>query len=151
MVSPELLRRYKFFAGLSIDQIITLAKTANEAAVEAEHVFFHEGEQLSRFYILLEGTVAITIELPRHDKETVLSTLGPGDVFAWSGLVPPHETTAGAKALTPCRVVSFDCKEIRRSFETDWHLGYIMMQGAAQTVRQRLRALRMETLAYFAE
>ncbi|HIC89596.1 MAG TPA: Crp/Fnr family transcriptional regulator [Anaerolineae bacterium] len=151
MVSPELLRRYPFFAGLDMDQITILARSADEVTVETGHYFFHEGEELSSFYIILEGAVAIVFELPQHDREIVISTLGPGDVFAWSGLVPPHSSTASGKALTWCRVLSFDCREIRKSFEEDWHFGYLMMEKAAQVIRGRLRDLRIESLAYLAE
>jgi CRP-like cAMP-binding protein len=119
--------------------------------VEAGRYFFHEGEEVCCFYIVLEGAVAIVIELPRQDRETVVSTLGPGDVFSWSGLVSPHKATASGKALTSCRVLSFDCQEIRQSFETDWHFGYLIMEKAAQVIRERLKDLRIEWLAYFIE
>ena len=62
------------------------------------------------------------------------------------GLVPPHETTASGRALTACRVVRFDCRRIRESFEADPRFGYLMMEKMAQTVRQRLRDLRIEAL-----
>ena len=35
MVSPELIRRYPFFAGLSYEQIVTLAKAADAPLVPA--------------------------------------------------------------------------------------------------------------------
>jgi hypothetical protein len=37
MVSPELIRRYPFFAGLDYDQLVKLAKVAQEYKVEAGH------------------------------------------------------------------------------------------------------------------
>jgi CRP-like cAMP-binding protein len=151
MVSPELLRRYPFFAGLSIDQITTLAKAANEMTVEPGHYFFREGEELCCFYMVIEGAVAIVIELPYQGKEVVTSTVGPGEVFAWSGLVPPHNAVASGKALVPCRVIAFDCRELRKSFEEDCRFGYLMMQKAAQVIRERLRDMRIESLAHFAE
>lgn len=149
MVSLELLRWYPFFAGLTREQLLTLARAGGEVAGHEGHYFFHEGEELDHFYIILEGAVAIVIELPEQDKEVVISTVGPGEVFGWSGLVPPHDATAAAKAVTPCRVVAFDCLDLRRHFEEDYRFGYLMMQKAAQVIRQRLRDTRIQSLAYY--
>jgi CRP/FNR family cyclic AMP-dependent transcriptional regulator len=150
MVSPELIRRYPFFAGLSIDQIVTLAKVADEEMVETGHYFFKERDELRHFYIVLEGAVGIVIELPEQDKEVVTSTVGPGEIFAWSALVPPYNSTAGAKALAPCRVVRFDCDELEKVFEEDCRFGYLMTRKAAQVIRERMRDLRIESLAFIA-
>jgi len=164
MVSPELIRRYPFFAGLSMDEITLLARAASEKSVEAGHTFFREGDQLDHFYLAVEGAIGIVIELPERDvehkiseqftgtfrtRDVVISTVGPGDVFGWSGLVPPHKATAGAKALTPCRVLSFDCRDLHEKFEEDCRFGYLMMQKAAQVIRGRLRDTRIQSLADF--
>jgi len=166
MVSPELIRRYPFFAGLEHEHIVTLANAADEVTVEEGHYFFREGEELCCFYVVMEGAVAILVELPDqevehslagqltgeiHTREVVISTVGPGEVFAWSGIVPPHKATAMAKALTPCRVIAFDCKQLLKAFEEDHHFGYLMMQKAAQVIRDRLRDTRIQSLAYVAE
>ena len=162
MISPEVLRRYPFFARLSMDQISTLAKLAKEETVETDHFFFREDEDINNFYLILEGAVAIVFELPERDvkhkisdqferklktRDVVVSTVGPGDVFAWSALVPPYKATAGAKAVTPCRVIAFECKELIKEFETDCAFGYVMTQKAAQVIGERLRDLRIESLS----
>lgn len=166
MVSPELIRRYPFFAGLDYDNIIKLAKVADEKTTETGHCFFHEGDELTVFYLVLEGAVAIVLEVPDHDveqqiagqltgelktKDVTVSTVGTGDVFGWSGLIPPHTATASARAITSCRVVVFDCKKLRRIFEEDCYLGLVMAQKGAQVIRDRLRDMRIESLAHLAE
>ncbi len=164
MISPEILRRYPFFARLAPEQINVLAKMAKEETVETEHIFFREEEDLDHFYLVLEGAVAIVFELPERDvehkisdqfarklqtRDVVISTVGPGEVFGWSGLVPPHKATAGSKAVTPCRVVAFDCKALLKAFDEDCSFGYIMTQKAAQVIGERLRDLRIESLAAY--
>lgn len=120
MVSTELIRRYLFFAGLSYGHLVTLSKVADEETADAGHCFFHEGDELSNFYLVVEGAVAIVLEVPDQGveqqiagqltgelktKDVTVSTVGTGDVFGWSGLIPPHKATAGAKAIMPCRVL----------------------------------------------
>jgi CRP-like cAMP-binding protein len=166
MISPEILRRYPFFARLSIEQLNKLAELANEEIVETDHFFFHEENELDHFYLVLEGAVAIVFELPERDvehkisdqflrklktKDVVTSTVGPGELFGWAGLVPPHCANAGAKALTPCRVIAFDRNELLKNFDEDPRFGYLMMQRTAQAISGRLRDLRIESLAYAIE
>ncbi|MGD2157127.1 MAG: cyclic nucleotide-binding domain-containing protein, partial [Anaerolineales bacterium] len=143
MVSPEILRRYPFFAGLSIDRINKLAKVGEEKSFEEEHYFFYEDQKLTHFYLNLEGTIAIVLEVPKRDvehkvseqfsrtlltKDIIISTIGPGEMFGWSGLVPPHKATASAKAQTDCRVITFDCDKLLDVFVEDCEFGYTMAQ-----------------------
>ncbi|MFN2187152.1 MAG: cyclic nucleotide-binding domain-containing protein [Candidatus Promineifilaceae bacterium] len=166
MVSAELLRRYPFFAGLSHEYLTRLAKISDEISVDAEHYFFHEEEDLDKFYLTLEGAIAIVIELPEKDvqhkvseqflrelktKDVIVSTVGSGDIFGWSGLVPPYKSTAGAKAVTDCRVVAIQSQELRNLFEEDCKFGLVMTQKAAQIIRERLRDLRTETLSFIVQ
>jgi CRP-like cAMP-binding protein len=163
MISPELLRRYPFFAGLSHEEIVSMAKVGSAIHVEAGHFFFHENDQLDNFYLVVEGAVAIVIEVPDQDvehklsgqltgdlqmKDVVISAIGPGEVFGWSALVPPHGATTSAKATTPSHVIAFDCRELLQIFEDDCRFGYLMTQKAAQIIRERLRAMRIESLAH---
>ena len=162
MISPEIIRRYPFFAGLDEDQIVALAQVADEITVDAGYYFFHEEDELNTFYLVVEGEVAVIIEVPDQDveqkvsgqlmgklktKDIIISTVGPGEVFAWSGLVPPHKATGSAKTNGTCRVLAFDGLQLREKFEEDCRFGYLMMQKVAEVSRGRLRDLRIESLA----
>jgi CRP-like cAMP-binding protein len=163
MVSPELLRRYPFFAGLTHENIVTMANLAEELSVDTGQYFFHADEDICCLYLTLEGGVGIVIEAPNHEieqavsdqllgavktRDVVVSTVGPGEVFGWSALVPPHTATASAKALTPCRVVSFRCADLFKVFEEDCRFGYLVMQKATQIVRGRLHDMHIQSLAF---
>jgi CRP-like cAMP-binding protein len=156
------MRKYTFFTGLNADYKATLAKSAVEFSVDEGHYFFHEGDILDHFYLVLEGTVAIVIAIPDRDevqtltrqltgnlknRDVTVSTVRPGNIFGWSALIPPHKSTAGAKAQMPCRVVSFDCEKLRPLCDEDHEFGHLMTQKAAQVIRERLRDMRMESLA----
>jgi CRP-like cAMP-binding protein len=151
MVSPELIRRFPFFSGLTIEQITKLAKAGDEVSVERDHYFHREGEELDKMYMIEEGEVQVVTSMPQRDREIVLNTLGTGDLFGWSALVPPFVATASAKSVTPCKFIAFDAKELLDEFESDAHFGFVMMRKIAQLVRDRLNAIRIETLAYLIE
>jgi CRP/FNR family transcriptional regulator, cyclic AMP receptor protein len=151
MISPEILRRYPYFAGLDADRLVLLARTAQENTAVAGEYFFREGDALDKIYIVVEGEVVIVATLPSKGREVVVSTINVGEIFAWSGLVPPYEATSSAKAVTACRVIAFDCPQLRSRFDEDCSLGYMMMLRLAQVMRDRIRDMRMETIACLAE
>lgn len=151
MVSPELLRRYQFFAGLKPDHLTTLAKNADELYVAAGDYLFREGDELDRFYLLTEGEISILIELREKQQEIITSTIRPVEVFAWTALIPPHQSTAAAKAESDSRVVGFDCEALRAIFAEDHEFAYLLTQRAAQGYRERLRDMRIETMALYVQ
>jgi len=165
MVAIELLRRYPFFAGFTREQIDDLARVAVEESVLAGHQFVHEGERLTNFFLVLEGTVGINIKVPDREIEQSLtrqitndlitrdvkvSTVGEGEVFGWSALIPPNRSTANVKALTSCRVLVFDYQELQPIIDEDCCFGHLLTMKAAQTIRDRLRDKRVEMVVEFA-
>lgn len=161
MVSPELIRRYPLFAGLSLEEITILAQAAQEMSVAAGRYFFREGDELDHFYIVVEGKVGIMIDVPDPTvrqtvsrqltgklitREVVVATVETGEVFAWSALIPPHRATSSARALSAGRVIAFDCHMLRNIFEGNYRFGYQTMLKIALVIRDRLRAMRLEAI-----
>lgn len=161
MISGELLRRYPFFSGFTPKQIDHLAKAAREESVVAGHQFISEGEQLTNFFLVLEGTVGIMIKVPDRDFEQSLTrqitntlitrdvtviTVGEGEVFGWSAIIPPNLSTASVKALNSCRVLVFDYLKLQPYIDEDCCFGHLLTLKAAQIIRDRLRDKRVEIL-----
>lgn len=162
MVPLELLRRYPFFAGFTRDQLDDLARVAEEITVEADHQFISEGERLTRFYLVLEGTIGIIIKIPDREyvqtltrqitndlitRDVTVSTVAEGEVFGWSALIPPNLATAIVKSLTPSRVMAFDYKQLQPIIAEDCCFGHLLTLKAAQIIRDRLRDAHIESLA----
>ena len=148
MVSPEVIRRYPYFSGISIERINMLANITEEIECEQGQYFHNEGEEIDKVYILVEGEVSLVTSLPQQDKEVVINTLGTGDVFGWTSLLPPYTAGAGAKTITDCKLVEFSASKLRTKFEDDYQFGYLMMIKIAQIIRERLDSIVIETLAY---
>ena len=151
MVSPELIRRYKYFSSISLEQLNMLASIAEEVEFEAGHYFHHEGDDIRKVYIVVEGDISLITSLPQQDKEVVINTMGAGDVFGWTSLLPPYTAGSGAKSASKCKLIEFESAKLREKFEGDYEFGYLMMMKIAQIIRERLDAIVMETLAYQAE
>ena len=162
MISPHSFNVYPFFASLDLGYKRILAEAAKRVSVKPGYCFFREGEELDRFYLVVHGETAIYIEVPDHNVEQtvtmqlthdlatediIVSTARPGEIFGWSALIPPHKSTAGAKATKPSHVIEFNCENLRPIFKTDNRFAYLMTLKAAQITRQRLRDRRVEMLA----
>ena len=165
MISVELLRRYPFFAGFTREQIDDLARVAREGSFLAGHQFIAGGERLTNFYLVLEGTVGITIKVPDMEikqsltrqitndlitRDVTVSTVGEGEVFGWSAIIPPNLPTANVKALSSCRVLVFDYQELQPLIDQDCCFGHLLTLKAAQIIRDRLRDKRVESLGELA-
>ena len=57
MISPELLRRYPFFGGLTDAQISGIAMIADEVGFMKGDLIGEQGKPASKFYLLTEGSV----------------------------------------------------------------------------------------------
>jgi CRP-like cAMP-binding protein len=148
MVSPDLIRRYPYFSGISIGQLNMLANIAEEVEADAGQYFHHEGDDIDKVYIIVEGEVSLVTSLPQQEKEVVINTIGAEEVFGWTSLLPPFTAGAGARANTKCKLIEFNASELREKFEEDYEFGYLMMMKIAQIIRARLDSIVIETLAY---
>jgi CRP-like cAMP-binding protein len=128
-----------------------MAEITHEEKVDTGHTFLREGQEVTHLYLVVNGSVNVHIELPTREREIIISAVGPGRVFAWSALVPPHKATASVRATAPCHVLAIDCQQLREAFEEDPRFGHIMMTKAAQITRDRIANMNIEMLAYLAE
>lgn len=159
MVSTELLRRYQFFAGLNSEQIANLAELAEEVTVEAESYLFAEEEELAYLFLVLEGRIAVTLNLPEvgnraviaspaaKKREVTVGMVGVGEMCAWAALVPPYKAISNAKTLTPCRILTLNANELRGLFEQEPRFGYHMLVRIVQIARDHIQELHYESLA----
>lgn len=152
MVSPELLRRYNFFSGLSDTQLKALAMLADEVNYAKGEMIFEECAEATHLYILLEGNVDLFYRSaeefhPTTHKDFHVGEINPGEVFGISALLEPYALNATAKAAQDCRVVTLNAKELRGLMEKDQDLGYRMMTHTARALMERLGAVRVQLAA----
>ena len=151
-------------AGFRVVDLGVDVSTEQFMAALKEHSPFVLG--MSCLLTATTGELGKVIELPEKDvqhkvseqflrelktKDVIVSTVGSGDIFGWSGLIPPYRATAGAKAVTDCSVVAVQIQELRDLLEEDCAFGLALTLKAAQIIRERLRDLRTETLSFIVQ
>ncbi|NPV14792.1 Crp/Fnr family transcriptional regulator [candidate division WOR-3 bacterium] len=146
------LRGIEGFERLDEEELERIARIARLNSVKAGELIDVQGEPATKFYILVSGRLAVILTLDfgvAHQTYQVL-TLGPGQMFAWSGLVGNPHYTAGSRAITDCSYLEFDVKELERLFDEDPRLGYVMMRLVARTIASRLRQMQLQLAQQYA-
>ena len=114
----KLLAAQPFLKGLSKQQIELLANNALEVEFPAGRIIFKEKSEANRFYLILEGAVALESEVKDRGRITI-QTLGPGDDLGWSWLFPPFYVHLSARALKPTKTIFFYGTRLREQCDQD--------------------------------
>lgn len=94
-----LLSKVPLFAGLGTNDLRDVGRLADEVSVRAGKVLTKEGTSAEEFFVVLEGTVAIS----RGGKR--LREMGPGDFFGELAMLGRVPRTATATATTSARLL----------------------------------------------
>jgi CRP/FNR family cyclic AMP-dependent transcriptional regulator len=149
MISPELLRRYPFFGGLTEAQLSGIAMIADETGFTKGTVFGEEGKPSTKFYLLTEGAVDLLYSGGGEGRisNALVGEVAPGEAFALSALVEPYRLTASLKAAEDVCAVAVDAAGLRAMCEVDARLGYLLMRNLARTAMERLDGARIQLAA----
>jgi CRP-like cAMP-binding protein len=149
MISPEQLRRYPFFAGLTADQLRGIAMISDEVSYPAKTLIFREGEEAQYLYVLVKGEVELLYSGGNEGDiaDTFVGSIVQGEVFGISTMVGPFHLTASAKSEGLVETIKIEAAGLRAMCEVDHGLGYILMQHLAQALTQRLHEARIQLAA----
>lgn len=149
MVSPELLRRYPFFALLDDEQLQAIAMIAQEKSYPKGALLVKENTTATCLALLIEGDVDLIFSGGGEGAicNALVGSIAPGEAYGVSSLIEPYRYTATAKATVPVKVIEIDGLALRAQVEKDWKLGHIMMRNVAIAVLERLRYTQVELAA----
>jgi CRP-like cAMP-binding protein len=152
MISPELLRRYPFFAFLDEAQLQAVAMLSEESEVEDGAPVFESGKPAEALCLLIEGSldlyyVVADREDPGLKKEFFLHEFSAGDIFGISALIEPYIYTASVRATAASRVVKMNGAGLRALSELDAKVSAGLMKAAAKAAMERLNDTRVQLAA----
>ncbi len=152
MISPELLRRYPFFAFLEEAQLRAVAMLSEEIEVEDGALVFDSGKPAEALCLLTEGSldlyyVVVDREDPDLKKEFFLNEFSAGEVFGISALIEPYTYTSSVRATKASRVVKMDAAGLRALSELDAKLSAGLMKAVAKAAMERLQDTRVQLAA----
>jgi len=140
MVSPEALRFFPLFANQDTEMLAQIAMLAEEKIVKAGQQLFFEGEVAKSLYLVLDGSVILTMNMGEKGDQKVeeLEPLGKREVIGWSSIVKPHIYKMGAYTNQDSRLIHFNGEKLRNLFDENPSFGYYFIQKIAEVIGERL-------------
>jgi len=149
MISPELLRRYPFFALLNDEQLKAIAMIAEEKTYPKETLLLKENTTASKLILLLEGDVDLIYSGGGEGaiSNALVGSIAPGEMLGVSSLIEPYTYISSARATIPVKVIEIDGPAVRALMQVDKLLGYALMRNVATAVLERLKYTQVELAA----
>lgn len=149
MVSPELLRRYPFFASLDEGQLQAIAMLGQEKQYIQGAIIIQEETPAEKLMLLLEGDVDLIYSGGGEGAvvNALVGSIAAGEILGVSSLIPPYRYICSARNNVPVRVIEFEARPLREMMEKDSRLGYVLMANTAAAVLERLKYTQVELAA----
>ena len=141
----ETIDAHPFFHGLEPGLITEVAAHALELSFSTDAIIAREGTPAKSFYLVIEGKVALEVVAADHPQLTV-QTVGPGEVFGWSWLVPPHRWRFDVRALKASRVIALDGERLRHALGRRPEWGYEFLIRFLPVLAERLENTQIQLM-----
>ncbi len=142
MPSPtaiELLRAQAIFAGLDDHELALVSELCREQRFVSGEFVFREGEIGDRLFLIIEGSVRITRQIPGSGEEA-LAVLKPGTLFGEMAVLDhgPRSTDAVANSEVVCLTIYRSDFELLLQRQRD--LAVTVLWAVIRLLSKRLRA-----------
>ena len=137
-IEVDLIRRVPVFSAIEPAKQKLLCFSSERLTYEAGDVIFREGDAPDAAYVVIDGTVEITIQTPGGPR--VVNTLGQSDVVGETAIFGEVLRTATATAKTRIEALRV-CKDlflnvVRENAEAAMQLNRILATRLANTTAQ---------------
>lgn len=137
----SVLATHPFLAGMSKPHLELLAGESMLMEFRENNIIFREGQLANRFYLLLEGEVALESSASEKDGvSSLIEIIRARGTLGWSWLFPPYRWHFDARALKTTKVIFIYGTRLRELCEQDHDLGYELMKRTAQIVIEELHS-----------
>jgi CRP/FNR family transcriptional regulator, cyclic AMP receptor protein len=132
------LANMNLFRGLSQSGLDRIAAIAGEEAHKSGQLIFREGEHGDKLYLILDGKVRISRQLPGMGEEA-LAVLGPGEAFGEMSLIDDTPRSADALAHEDARLLVISREQFEDLLFVHKDLAYEILWNFVKTLSGRLR------------
>lgn len=145
MISPETLRRFKFFSNIEPAALKGIAMVGTTVTCGKGDWVFYERTDADALYLVERGSIELMINLDETgEKQAYVSTVVDGEIMGWSALVDPYTYTLGAVCRSEASLVRLDANKLRDLMDGDSELKAGIMTGLASAMAERLSNLRVQ-------
>ena len=134
----DLLKQAQIFADLEQDELEAVAEICSELSFKFGQRIFKEGEPGNRLYIVQEGEVRISREVPGSGEEA-LTVLKPGACFGEMAVFDRSERSTDAYANVDCKLVTITRADFEILVDFNRDLAYKVLWNVVRMLCERLR------------
>jgi CRP-like cAMP-binding protein len=140
----EMLAASELFRGIEAGTLERLLAVGRRTSVPSGTTLFKLGEPATSMYVIARGRVALSlpIEIRGAQQDITVDERGPGDVIAWSALVPPHLSAYAARALIDSELVQLPSAALMPALRAEPAAGMQVMTNLAAVVGRRMHLVQ---------
>ncbi len=135
----DVLRNLPIFSGLSTDELERVSELCEEKTYASGDYIFREGEPGNRLFIVIEGEVRISRQIPGAGEEA-LAVLKPGAMFGEMAVFARSERSTDAISHGGTRVITISRAEFEMLLDFHRDIAYKVLWAVVRVLSGRLRA-----------
>jgi CRP-like cAMP-binding protein len=139
MPVTELLRKVAIFQDLDDGELARVAEVCREQTFAGGEVIFREGEAGNRLYLIVEGEVRISREVPGSGEEA-LAVLKPGALFGEMAVFDRSERSTDAIAQGALRCITIARSDFELLLDFNRDIAYKVLWAVVRLLSRRLRS-----------
>jgi len=134
----ELLRNVAIFKTLDDDELIQVAEVCKSEAFVSGEFIFREGEMGNRLYLIVDGEVRISRNVPGSGEEA-LAVLKPGALFGEMAVFDRTERSTDAISNGGTQVLTIARPDFEMLLDFNRELAYKVLWSCVRLLSMRLR------------
>jgi CRP/FNR family cyclic AMP-dependent transcriptional regulator len=139
-LSPTVLKSLPLFATLSQVELRALAPMVTRRSAPRGTAIMREGDTVGALYIVLSGWLKVMMG-EADGKETILTTVVPGEFFGEMGLIDDSPRSASVVAIEPCELLSVTKRDFRKCLVENAELAMAVMRMLVRRLREADRRI----------
>ena len=137
-MDPSLLKQAAIFADLDEGELLRIMEVCKEQKLQGAETVFKEGEPGNRLYIIAEGDVRISRNIPGSGEEA-LAVLKPGSCFGEMAIFDRSERSTDAIANTDCTLLTISRSDFELLMDFNRDIAYKVLWAVVRLLSARLR------------
>lgn len=134
----QLLKQAAIFADLDEGELARVAEVCHEQKFISAKTIFKEGEPGNRLYIIADGEVRISRQIPGSGEEA-LAVLKKGALFGEMAIFDQSERSTDAIANTDCTLITITRSEFELLLDFNRDIAYKVLWAVVKLLSGRLR------------
>ena len=147
MSNIDILKKAQIFETLSDDELKELSILAELRDYPDGETIFEEGDKSEDIFILIDGRVAIEIQMQVKSEKAAVHTVEPGQVFGEFALIDGEPRSASAETVKPSKLLVISIEKIKNLMDNNPKIGYKIMRNFNRILSARTKKTTKELRA----